>query len=86
MSARRKKNRGVGTIFKRPDSPYWWLQYSKDGVRHREPSGSPDEEAAQTLLLQRLSEGLHDLVGVHLDGARQAGHLVTPPHLHYKLF
>lgn len=45
----------MGCIYRRNDSPYLWISYSKDGRSFRESSKSAKKEDAKKLL--RLREG-----------------------------
>ena len=45
-----------GSVFRRPDSPRWFIQFYLDGKRYREPSGTEDREMAVALLGRRLLE------------------------------
>jgi len=48
----------MGVIFKRKDSPYWWLAYSARGRRIRESSGTSSKTLAKEILCQKESEAL----------------------------
>lgn len=48
----------MGVIFKRQDSPYWWLAYSAGGRRIRESSGTVSKALAREILVQKESEAL----------------------------
>lgn len=48
--------RGLGSIFRRPGSPYWYIQYSANGRMVRESSGSDKHSDAQRLLKLRHSQ------------------------------
>ena len=48
----------MGVIYKRKDSPYWWLAYSAGGRRIRESSGTNSRSLAREVLLQKESEAL----------------------------
>jgi integrase len=45
---------GQGRVYMR--GRVWWIQYDRDGKRHRESSGSKDREAALKLLRDRQSD------------------------------
>lgn len=51
---RRKK--GKGCIYRRPDSPVWWIKYSRNGKSFRESAKTEDEHKAQQKLDKRLAE------------------------------
>jgi len=53
----RKKNRGMGRIFKRGST--WWIGYSHRGKEYRESSGSNKETEATKLLKKRMGEMGH---------------------------
>src|SRR4051812_650439 len=46
-----KKEETVMGIYKRPNSPYWWLQYFAFGERIQESSGS--ESKAEAILMEK---------------------------------
>jgi len=46
----------MGRVYQQPGSALWWIDYSKNGERYRESSGSPKRSDAVALLKQRLSE------------------------------
>jgi len=48
--------RGLGRVFKRPGSRFWWLEYFHAGRRFRESSESESEQVATKLLKKRLAE------------------------------
>lgn len=48
----------MGVVFKRKDSPYWWLGYSAGGRRVRESSGTSSKSLAKEILCQKESEAL----------------------------
>jgi len=48
--------RGLGRVFKRPASNFYWIAYSHRGKEIRESSGSPKESDARRLLKRRLAE------------------------------
>src|SRR5690242_246686 len=45
-----------GSVYKRPNSPYWWIHYGFNGRVFRESSKSTLKGTAQTLLRRRLEE------------------------------
>ena len=51
---RRKK--GDGCLFRRPDSPVWWIKYSRNGKSFRESTKTRNETKAGKLLRKRLAE------------------------------
>ncbi len=56
--------RGLGRIYKRPNSNVWWIDYSYRGKRHRESSHSTRKSDAKGLLRKRLEEmGRGRLIG-----------------------
>jgi len=48
----------MGVVFKRKDSPYWWLAYSIAGKRIRESSGTSSKSLAREILVQKESGAL----------------------------
>jgi integrase len=66
VSRKRVANRGKGRIYQPRYkkngtgrvivSPIWWMQWSVDGVKHRESTKTDDRELAQEKLRQKLSE------------------------------
>lgn len=55
-SKSRKRNRGLGTVYRRDDGPWYWVQYSVRGRQCREPANTTDEQAARDFLRDRLAE------------------------------
>ncbi len=55
--------RGMGGVFKRKNSNFWWIRYSHRGKEFRESSGSPDRRQAEKFLKQRLKEIGSDQLG-----------------------
>jgi integrase len=51
-----RRTNGTGCVYKRPDSPVWWLKYSKRGRAFRESSHETDLRKAEKMLRKRLSE------------------------------
>jgi integrase len=51
---RRKK--GEGCIYQRPDSPVYWMKYSRNGKCFRESTKTANEEKAGKMLKKRLAE------------------------------
>lgn len=56
--------RGMGRIFKRPNSSSWWIAYCHRGKEIRESSGSDERKLAERLLKQRLKEIGADSLGL----------------------
>ena len=48
------RERGSGSIFKKPGTRFWWIAYSFRGHPHQESSGSTDRKVALKLLQDRL--------------------------------
>ncbi len=48
----------MGIVFKRKDSPYWWVAYKKGNKRVRESSGAKSKTLACEILRQRESSAL----------------------------
>lgn len=60
--------RGMGRIFQRRNSPYWWIAYNMDGQEYRESSRSVQKTVATKLLRQRLADiaaGRHPYTKAH---------------------
>lgn len=55
--------RGNGRIFRRPNSPFWWIAYYLGSRQFRESSHSQDEKVARRLLKHRLREVAADRLG-----------------------
>ena len=51
-----KERRSFGTLYKRPDSPFWWIRYSVGSKRHHESSRSRSKGKAEELLARRQVE------------------------------
>jgi hypothetical protein len=51
-----KRPKGSGSIYKRPDSPVWWLKYSRHGKAYRESTRTDDKRNAEKMLRSRLAE------------------------------
>jgi integrase len=52
----KRRQRGSGSIFRKPPNKNWFIQFYKHGKRIREGTGSPDHDEAKKLLRQRLHE------------------------------
>jgi integrase len=53
----RRRNRGQGSIIRRPQTQNWYIRYyAHDGRQVQESSGSPIKEVAEKLLQRRLGE------------------------------
>lgn len=48
--------RGLGKVYRRPDSDVWWIRYSVEGVEYRESSKSTKHADATDLLKARVKE------------------------------
>jgi integrase len=51
-----RRPRGAGSLFKRQRSPYWWIQYHRNGKTYRESTGTTKEPKARRILQRRLYE------------------------------
>jgi integrase len=51
-----RRTNGTGCVYRRPDSPVWWLKYSKRGKAFRESSHETDQRKAEKMLRKRLGE------------------------------
>ncbi len=51
-----RRTNGIGCVYKWPDSPVWWLKYSKRGRAFRESSHETDLRKAEKMLRKRLGE------------------------------
>ena len=45
-----------GSIYRRPESPNWFIKFQADGVAYRESTGTDDRRAALARLRRRLQE------------------------------
>ena len=52
----KRRQRGTGSIFRKPPNKNWFVQFYKKGKRIREGTGSPDYDNAKKLLRQRMHE------------------------------
>lgn len=48
--------RGMGSVYKQPNSRFWWIKYHRNGNPFRESAHSEDRQAAVQLLKKRLAE------------------------------
>jgi hypothetical protein len=48
--------RARGSVYRKPDSPYWWIGYSVNGTKIRESTHTTKERAARKILDKRLGE------------------------------
>jgi len=55
-----RRPRGTGSLFRRPRSPFWWIQYYRDGRCYRESSHTTSESQARRLLQRKLAEAASD--------------------------
>jgi len=51
-----RRPKGTGCLYQRPDSPVWWLKYSRYGRAYRESSQTTDKRKAEKMLRNRLAE------------------------------
>jgi integrase len=51
-----RRPRGSGSLFKRERSPYWWIQYHRDGRLYRESTHTTKEPKASRILQKRLAD------------------------------
>ena len=51
-----KRKKGDGCVFRRPDSPVWWIKYSRNGKVYRESTRTDSEDKAGKVLRKRLGE------------------------------
>jgi integrase len=56
--SKRKKIRTPGSIFERPDSPFLWISFSRNGRKYRESSGSAERKVAEDLLKTRMGDSV----------------------------
>ncbi|MGH9544788.1 MAG: tyrosine-type recombinase/integrase [Terriglobales bacterium] len=52
----KRRQRGTGSIFRKPPNKNWFIQFYRNGHRIREATGSADYDTAKKLLRQRLHE------------------------------
>jgi integrase len=50
-----KRPRGTGAILRRKNSPYWWLQFYRNGRPFRESTQTTDRRKAERMLARRLA-------------------------------
>jgi integrase len=51
-----KRQRGEGSVYKQPESQFWWLRYYRHGHLLRESSGTTDEAKAWKILKKRVAQ------------------------------
>jgi integrase len=51
-----KRKKGEGCLYRRPDSPVWWMKYSRNGKCYRESTKTENENTAAKMLRKRLAE------------------------------
>jgi hypothetical protein len=51
-----RRTNGTGCVYKRPDSPVWWLKYSRRGKAFRESSHETDKGKAEKMLRKRTGD------------------------------
>jgi|SRR5271170_7695206 len=51
-----RRPKGTGSVYQRPDSPVWWLKYSRHGKAYRESSQTTDKRKAEKQLRSRLAQ------------------------------
>src|SRR6266702_1863123 len=51
-----RRPKGTGSVYKRVDSPVWWIKYSRNGKAYRESSRTTDRHKAEKMLRHRLAE------------------------------
>lgn len=56
MPSRKSHMRGSGTLYLQKGSRFLWMQYWRDGARHRESTGSEKPKAAQEVLRAKMRE------------------------------
>ncbi len=54
---------GDGTLYRRPNSPYWWMSYFLRGEQRLESTKETDQKKARKRLRQRLREVGADFIG-----------------------
>ncbi len=52
----KKGQKGLGSLYERPRSPYWWCTYGVDGKRVRESTGETDRDKALAYLRKQLTK------------------------------
>jgi integrase len=50
-----KRPRGTGAILRRKNSPYWWIQFYRNGRGFRESTHTTDRRKAERMLARRLA-------------------------------
>lgn len=51
-----RRPKGTGCLYQRPDSPVWWIKYSRYGKAYRESTHTADKNKAGKILKNRLAE------------------------------
>jgi len=51
-----RRPKGTGCVYQRPDSPVWWIKYSRNGKPFRESAKTTNQRKAENLLKTRLAE------------------------------
>lgn len=51
-----RRPKGTGSVYQRPDSPVWWIKYSRYGKPYRESAKTTDKRKAEKFLKNRLAE------------------------------
>ncbi len=51
-----RRPKGTGGVYQRPDSPVWWIKYSRYGKPYRESAQMTDKRKAANLLKNSLAE------------------------------
>ena len=69
-----KRPKGTGSVYKRADSPVWWIKYSRNGKAYRESSKTTDRHKAEEMLRHRLAEiSFGSFIGPKAERARASG-------------
>lgn len=68
--ARKKRRHGEGTLYRRKDSPYWYMGYRVGGRQRNESTGTANRRVAQRILAERLLE-VQDLEQANAQRAAQ---------------
>jgi integrase len=68
MPSRKSHMRGSGTLYLQKGSRFLWMQYWRDGARHRESTGCEKPKAAQEVLRAKMRE-----IDVEKEKRRAAG-------------
>ena len=56
QDSKARRPKGTGCVYQRPDSPVWWIKYSRNGKPYRESAKTTNQRKAENVLKTRLAE------------------------------